>query len=127
MVNMAVYTDKYLFKLCMIITFTLAILFFSIIFSLHFTIKGDTESNCILKLDNEMLYDINRGIHSRSMAEKLMETYAKDNKKNANMRFLTSGLESCGPTFVFIDKSDNARYAVCENGKMYQYKRTCKN
>ena len=123
---MVVSGDKYLFRLCLVITFTAALLFFSIIFSLHFMIEKNTENQCVLKLGNEILYELNRGINSKSMAKKVMEAYAQNSKKNADMHFLKAGLESCGSAYIFIDKNDNVKYAVCENGKMYQYKKICK-
>ncbi len=123
---MVVSNNNYLFKLCLIITFTIALLFFSVIFSLHFMIQKSTESQCVLKLGNEILYDLDRGINSKSMAEKLIEAYARSNNKNTNLRFLKTSLESCGYASVFIDEN-GTEYAVCENGKLYQYKKICKD
>ncbi len=120
---MALSVDKYLLKIFFIISFAIFMLFFSIMFSLHFMIEKNTDSDCIQKLDPQPLYTLGRGINSRSIAEKLMDIYAKDNIENADIRFLNSGAEFCGSTFVFIDRNSKTKYAICSDGKIYKY--TC--
>ncbi|MFH1127184.1 MAG: hypothetical protein ABIG84_04815 [archaeon] len=120
-------SDNNLLKLFLVMTFAMAMLFFSIIFSLHFMIEKKGGSDCVEMMGTKAIYDYGKAINSKSMAEKLAEMYVKNNKNEYNLRFLKGGLESCGPVFTFIDRMDNAKYAVCETGKIYDYVMKCKD
>ena len=113
--------DKYLVKLFFVGIFAVLMLFFSIIFSLHFMIVEKGAGECTLQLEDDAFYSLGRGVNSKSMAEKIVVIYAENNKDDADIRFLKSTIESCGSANIFIDKSDNVRYAVCGDGKMYRY------
>ncbi len=113
--------DKYMVKLFFVGIFAALMLFFSIIFSLHFMIVEKSVSDCNLQLEDDAFYSLGRGVNSKSMAEKIVVIYAENNKDDADIRFLKSTLETCGSAYVFIDKSDNMMYAVCGDGKMYRY------
>ena len=120
---MTVSIDKCMVKLFFVGIFAVLMLFFSIIFSLHFMIIDKNTSDCNVQLEDDAIYSLGRGVNSKSMAEKMVVIYAENNKDNADIRFLKSTLETCGSAYVFIDKSDNMRYAVCGDGKIYRY--TC--
>ena len=104
-----------------VISFFILMLFFSIIFSLHFLIVERGAGDCNLQLEDDAFYSLGRGVNSKSMAEKMVVIYTENNRDDANIQFLRDSLETCGSAYVFIDKSDNVRYAVCGNGKMYRY------
>lgn len=115
--------DKYIAKLFFVGIFTVLMLFFSIIFSLHFMIVDKNARDCNVQLEDAAFYSLGRGVNSKSMAEKMIVIYAENNKEDTDIRFLKGTLETCGSAYIFIDKSDNMKYAVCGDGKMYRY--TC--
>ncbi len=118
---MGMFVDKYMLKIFFVMSFAALMLFFSIIFSLHFMIVDKNASDCNVQLEDDAFYSLGRGVNSKSMAEKMVVIYTGNNKDDANIRFLKSTLETCGSAYVFIDKSDNVMYAVCGDGKMYRY------
>ncbi len=118
---MVLFVEKYILRMFSVISFFILMLFFSIIFSLHFLIVERGAGDCNLQLEDDAFYSLGRGVNSKSMAEKMVVIYTENNRDDANIQFLRDSLETCGSAYVFIDKSDNVRYAVCGNGKMYRY------
>lgn len=117
------FVDKNSLRIMMVLTFTMTLFFFSIIFSLNAMIS-DSDSRCPKILDHQAVMSVGKAIHTKSMAEKVLKIYAS-NKDDANIRYRKSSMEFCGAAYLFIDRTDKKEYVVCENGNIYQFVFKC--
>ena len=120
-------TDKYLLKIFIVLSFAALMLFFAVAFSLGFAADKQIKNNCDEKRDAGPVYVFEKGVHSKGMAEKVLNVYLGEDIDGENVRFLRSGLENCGPAFVFLDRNKEHIYIVCEDGKVYKYVRACQS
>lgn len=118
-------TDKYLIKMFIVLSFAAMMLFFAVIFSVGIAAEKDTKNNCGEKRDNGPVYAFGGGVHSKVMAEKVLNVYLTEDVGGENVRFLRSGLENCGPAFVFLDRDEDTKYVVCEDGTVYLIPKGC--
>lgn len=118
-------TDKYLLKIFIVMSFAALMLFFAVVFSLSIAVEKDTKNNCGEKRDTGPVYVFDKGVHSKGMAEKVLNVYLTEDVGGENVRFLRSGLENCGPAFVFIDLDEGAKFIVCEDGNVYLIPKGC--
>jgi len=118
-------TDKYLLKIFIVLSFAALMLFFAVAFSLGFAAEKDIKNNCAEMRSTGPVYVFDKGVHSKGMAEKVLNVYLGEDIDVGNVAFLRSGLENCGPAFVFLDRNERQKYIVCEDGKVYKYSNAC--
>lgn len=118
-------TDKYLLRIFIVLSFAALMLFFAVIFSMGFAAEKDIRNHCGEKRDVGPVYVFERGVHSKGMAEKVLNVYLSEDIDGENVRFLRSGLENCGHAFVFLDNKERQKYIVCEDGKVYLIPNGC--
>ncbi len=71
-------TDKYLLKIFIVLSFAALLLFFAVIFSMGFAAEKDTKNHCGEKRDAGPVYVFEKGVHSKGMAEKVLNVYLSE-------------------------------------------------